>query len=63
MLTSFFPSAADEMQILVQEAGVSRIYGGLHFRFDVTAGQVLGGAVAEQALRAAPDGHRAIPLD
>ena len=45
------------------EAGVSRLYAGLHFRFDVTAGQELGFAVAELALRLAPTGHQPIPLD
>jgi membrane-associated phospholipid phosphatase len=63
VITGYFPSAADEMQGLVQEAGLARIYAGLHFRFDITAGQELGGAVAELALRLAPQGHRPIPLD
>jgi membrane-associated phospholipid phosphatase len=30
--------------------GESRIYAGIHFRFDVTAGQALGRAVARTAL-------------
>jgi membrane-associated phospholipid phosphatase len=63
VITGYFPAAADEMQGLVQEAGLARIYAGLHFRFDITAGQELGGAVAELALRLAPQGHRPIPLD
>jgi len=63
VISGFFPSAATEMQALVEEAGVARIYAGLHFRFDITAGQKLGSAVAELALRQAPRGHRAIPLD
>ena len=63
MLAGFFPSAADDLQAMVEEAGVSRIYGGLHFRFDIPAGQELGFAVAELALRLAPNGHRPIPLD
>jgi len=63
VISGFFPSAATEMQALVEEAGVARIYAGLHFRFDITAGQKPGSAVAELALRQAPRGHRAIPLD
>jgi membrane-associated phospholipid phosphatase len=63
VLAGFFPFAADDLQAMVQEAGVSRIYGGLHFRFDITAGQELGFAVAELALRLSPKGHVAIPLD
>jgi hypothetical protein len=35
-----FAEAADE-------AGVSRVYGGIHFPFDNTAGQALGRAVGE----------------
>lgn len=63
VLAGFFPSEADEVHAMVEEAGVSRIYAGLHFRFDITAGQELGFAVAELALRLAPNGHRPIPLD
>jgi membrane-associated phospholipid phosphatase len=63
VLAAFFPSEADDLHAMVEEAGVSRLYAGLHFRFDVTAGQELGYAVAELALRLAPDGHRPIPLD
>ena len=63
VLSSFFPSAADELDAMVEEAGISRIYAGLHFRFDITAGQTLGFAVADLALRMAPKGHEPIPLD
>ena len=63
VLAGFFPFASEELAAMVAEAGVSRIYAGLHFRFDVTAGRELGDAVAAQALRLAPKGHRAIPLD
>ena len=63
VLAGFFPSATDDLYAMVEEAGMSRIYAGLHFRFDVTAGQELGYAVAGLALRLAPDGHEPIPLD
>ena len=63
VLAGFFPAATDDLHAQVEEAGVSRIYAGLHFRFDVTAGQTLGYSVAELALRLAPVGHDAIPLD
>ena len=63
VLAGFFPSARRELDAMVVEAGLSRIYAGLHFRFEVTAGQELGYAVAELALRLAPTGHRPIPLD
>ena len=35
------------------EAGRSRIYGGIHFEFDNQAGQTLGGLIAQQSLRTA----------
>jgi membrane-associated phospholipid phosphatase len=63
VLADFFPSEAGALLAMVEEAGVSRLYAGLHFRFDITAGQELGFAVAELALRLAPQGHRPIPLD
>jgi hypothetical protein len=63
VLVAYFPSAADELSAMVEEAGLSRIYGGLHFRFDITAGQTLGYAVADLALALAPRGHETIPLD
>jgi len=63
VLAAVFPSRAVELHAMVEEAGVSRLYAGLHFRFDVTAGRELGFAVAELALRQAPNGHRPIPLD
>jgi membrane-associated phospholipid phosphatase len=63
VLAGFFPAVRGELDAMVEEAGMSRIYAGLHFRFEVTAGQRLGYAVAELALRLAPHGHRPIPLD
>jgi hypothetical protein len=64
VLSGFFPSAKPDLQAMVQEAGMSRIYAALHFRFDVTAGQELGYGVARLALRrAARGGHRAIVLE
>ena len=63
VLAGLFPDAARDLAAKVDEAGVSRIYAGLHYRFDVTAGQDIGAAVAGLALRAAPEGNRAIPLD
>jgi membrane-associated phospholipid phosphatase len=58
-----FPSERGQLDAMVEEAGLSRIYGGLHYRFDCVAGQVLGRQVASQVLATAPTGHRPIPLD
>lgn len=58
VLASFFPEHATELDALVAEAGLSRILAGIHYRFDVTAGQALGRAVAANAL--AYDGARGL---
>jgi membrane-associated phospholipid phosphatase len=58
VLESFFPERAATLDALVAEAGESRILGGLHYRFDVTAGQTLGRAVAANAI--AYDGARGL---
>jgi membrane-associated phospholipid phosphatase len=50
VLQHFFPAHTDELNDLVTEAGLSRIYAGIHYRFDITAAWVLGKAVAEWAL-------------
>ena len=47
---------------MVEEAGLSRMYGGLHYRFDCEVGQELGRNVAEYVLRVAASGHAAISL-
>jgi membrane-associated phospholipid phosphatase len=51
VLTHFFPNRAAEVANWVSDAGLSRILAGIHYRFDVTAGQALGKAVAELAIR------------
>lgn len=50
VLTHLFPARAAELDHLVDDAGLSRILAGIHFRFDVTAGQELGRAVADWAI-------------
>ncbi len=35
---------------MVDEAGMSRVYGGIHYRFDLDAGAELGRAVARATL-------------
>jgi len=39
------------------------MYGGLHYRFDITAGQELGRQVAEWAIAHDVTGHEPFPLD
>jgi membrane-associated phospholipid phosphatase len=45
VLGGLFPTATTDLKSALDEAGVSRIYAGLHFRFDVDAGQAIGVAI------------------
>ena len=47
----------------ITEAGLSRMYLGIHYRFDITAGQELGRNVAEWAMAHDVVGHEPFPLD
>jgi membrane-associated phospholipid phosphatase len=44
------PSERGRLQEIMDLAGTSRVYGGIHYRFDVEAGQAIGRAAAELAL-------------
>jgi membrane-associated phospholipid phosphatase len=50
VLTALFPERAAELDGWVNEAGLSRMYGGIHYRFDITAGAMLGRSVGLWAL-------------
>jgi membrane-associated phospholipid phosphatase len=50
VLTHFFPDRGGELTGWVNDAGLSRILAGIHYRFDVTAGQALGRSVADWAI-------------
>src|SRR2546426_11001347 len=45
-LSAFFPAKTDSLNAMVTEAGLARIYAGIHYRFDVHVGQLLGRQVA-----------------
>ena len=62
VIASAFPADRMRLMAMVEEAGLSRMYGGLHFRFDCVAGQQLGRQVAEQVLRVYGGSRRAVPL-
>jgi membrane-associated phospholipid phosphatase len=53
VLIDAFPSERDSLQGIIQQAGLSRIYGGIHYRFDIEAGQRLGSRAAALALAGA----------
>jgi hypothetical protein len=54
VLEAAFPSERDRVEAMAQEASESRLYAGLHYRFDKEAGLALGRAAAAKALAANP---------
>ena len=50
VLMELFPSERDRLQAIMEEAGMSRVYGGIHYRFDVEDGQEIGRRAAALAL-------------
>jgi membrane-associated phospholipid phosphatase len=50
VLADAFPSHARELRTAADEAAMSRVYGGIHYRFDGDAGLALGRDVARWAL-------------
>ena len=63
VLAHFFPRDAARLQAMVVKAGLSRLYGGIHYRFDCEVGQELGRNVAAYTLSQAVEPHQPIPLD
>ena len=57
VLSTFFPEQRAELDAMVIAAGLSRMYGGIHYRFDIDAGQLLGRSVAGWAISADASGH------
>ena len=52
VLSAFFPNSKDEFRQLAKQAGISRIYGGIHFPSDNRTGLAVGKAVAQDVLTA-----------
>jgi membrane-associated phospholipid phosphatase len=50
VLAYLFPDRAAEVAGWVTDAGLSRMYAGIHYRFDIVAGKNLGDAVAQWAI-------------
>jgi membrane-associated phospholipid phosphatase len=50
VLAHFFPGRTAELDALVTEGGLSRLYAGIHYPFDMSAGRTLGQAVADWAI-------------
>jgi PAP2 superfamily protein len=58
-----FPDARPGLEANVVAAGQSRINAGIHYRFDILAGQSLGRRVAKHVLATDVSDHQPIPLD
>jgi membrane-associated phospholipid phosphatase len=52
ILEAAFPAERKRLDEIAEEAAVSRLYGGIHYRFDMEAGLALGRAAAAKALAA-----------
>jgi len=63
VLGRFFPEQRAQLDAMVIEAGLSRIYGGIHYRFDIEAGQLLGRSVAHFTLAADRSGESVLTPD
>lgn len=50
-LKVFFPRESAALDAMATEASLSRLYGGIHYRFDMEAGLALGNAVARKVVR------------
>lgn len=50
VLMDAFPSERGRLEEIIEIAGLSRMYGGLHYRFDIDAGNVIGHRAAALAL-------------
>jgi membrane-associated phospholipid phosphatase len=57
VLGSYFPVAREQLQAKAHEASLSRLYGGLHYRFDADVGLEIARKVSRLALEAAHRGR------
>jgi len=57
VLSMFFPEQRDQSDAMVTEAGLSRMYAGIQYRFDIEAGQDLGRRVARFTIAADASGN------
>jgi hypothetical protein len=61
-LASFFPRDADYLNGLADQAGISRIYAGIHYPFDMDVGLALGRTITRYAIAHDVHGHEAYAL-
>ena len=63
VLAALFPAEAAQLVAMADEAGESRLYAGIHYRFDKNAGLRIGQQVAHLALRRGLKGDHELPDD
>ncbi len=51
VLGYLFPDLRSSMRAMADEAGISRLYGGIHYRFDSEAGLIAGRGIAQLAIQ------------
>jgi len=61
-LAAFFRPDADYLNSLADQAAISRIYGAIHYRFDMDVGLELGRTIARYAIAQDVHGHEAYVL-
>ena len=57
VLSTFFPERRTDLEAMVIQAGLSRMYAGIHYRFDIETGQNLGTSVALFTIAADASGN------
>jgi membrane-associated phospholipid phosphatase len=57
VIGSFFPDLTPQLNAMVVEAGLSRMYAGIHYGFDIETGQALGRNVAAFTIAADRSGN------
>ena len=57
VLEVFFPERGAQLDAMVTEAGLSRMYGGIHYQFDIDAGRQIGQSVAAFTIAADASGN------
>ena len=62
VLGAMFPAERSRLEAMGEEAGLSRLYGGIHYRFDIETGSRLGRRVAALALSLDVEGHEPFVL-
>jgi hypothetical protein len=61
-LGAAFPAERERLAAMADEAGESRLYAGIHYRFDKDAGLLIARRVADLALSLDVKGHQPFDL-